>query len=196
MNTRTAALALTILSACENISTPADSGPSFLRATVQGAVDATYEGNGDFHVGNNPDAGIAIKFTLNSNGKGDANGQSFMLWRYGIGRPARGGYTLQIPNYTSKKWESFAAVYTRSVGNMHEAYVAQSGEVEITASTPDRVEGTFRFRGLRYSARELQGSGTPQGSGRPDVVDPNAPAIEVSGTFVAVPMSHEGSTWR
>ena len=197
MNTRIVAFALglAVLPSCESI-TPPDPGPSFLRATVQGAVDATYEGNGDFHVGGDRDAGIAIKFSLSSSGKDHANGQSFLLWRHGIGRPATGSYTLQAPNYTSKRWDSFAAVYTRRVGNIHEGYVAQSGEVEITLSTSNRVEGTFRFRGLRYYAREVQGAAPPQGSGRPDVVDPNAPAIEVSGSFVAVPMSQDGGVRR
>lgn len=174
--------------ACENTNAPPDTQPSFLRATVEGAVAATYEGTGDFHVGSGSRRGVSEKFTLNSKGAGAAQGQSFSLWRIGEGRPRPGSYTLQTPDYTSTRWSGFAAVYTRSVGNMHEAYVARSGEVVITASSEERVQGTFRFTAARYYAREIRGSNPPEGSGDPSVVDPRAPTIEVSGSFGATPL--------
>lgn len=185
------ALAITALAACQSDDPLGNNGPSWLRATLQGAVDANYQGTGHFHTGTNPSAGGSVTFTVYSEGTGDALHQWMMLYRQGGARPAEGVYPLELVDQADGAARGFAAMYRRVAGDTAETFAARSGEVTITTSTPDLIEGTFRFTGQRYNARTVRG--TPGGSsvGTASDPDPDAPTVEVSGSFRAVPATDQ-----
>jgi hypothetical protein len=179
-----------LMNACQGAH-PSDSGPggSFLRATLSGAVQTQYEGTGTFFNGGGPGSGSPPSFGLNSSGGASSRDQAFSLTRNQSGHlPERGTYPLQLPKPAAEQWPGFAAVYRRMVHDGVESYVSDAGEVTITSSSPHRVEGTFRFSGVRYCARTLRGL---EGACGPGEIDPNAPRIEVAGSFSAVPDTDE-----
>ena len=178
-----AMLIVLALTSCEGIGPTEQSAASWLRASFSGAVDQVYEGTGTFHTGSNPHQGISIKWSLHSEGTGAASGRTLMLYRQGHGRPERGTYTLGLVDQSDGKARGFTAFYMQVRGDTAEAFAARSGIVEITKSTKDRVEGTFHFTGVRYSARTVRG--TPGGQISGDPTNPTGPTIEVSGEFSA-----------
>lgn len=180
-----------LLVGCQSTEPAGPPQSSFLRANITGAVAATYEGTGDFWTGGNRELGRPMTFGINSQGRGSAEGHRFSLWRQREGRAGRGSYALSPPDYTREEWDSFAAVYSRVNGETMEAFVAQSGVITITASSPERVEGTFRFTGIRYCASSISGTPRTEGSCRPSEIDPEAPTLDVSGTFVAAQFEGE-----
>lgn len=167
--------------ACEGNGPAAGDDPSWLRATINGTVQANYEGTGDFHLGTNDRAGEAAGFSLYSSGTGAAIGQSFLLQRAGAEIPARGVYPLGLT-------DGFTARYIRQAAGSVQAFVAQSGEVEVLQSSPERIEGRFRLVGFRYCARDTGGSRAPEGPCTvPSATIANAPTIEVTGSFTVSP---------
>lgn len=158
---------------------------SFLHATVQGSVREEYRGTGEFGMDNLP-----TTFVLTSAGRGEAAGRSFSLRRpQQAGHPEAGSYPLVLPHQVASGGEAFTAIYTRAVGPGHESFISRAGTVEITRASPRRVEGTFRFEGVLCTAR------TPErqiGACDPARIPPDAPTVEVSGTFSAVPGTNVG----
>lgn len=174
-------LVVLALTSCDTGPTvPADA--SWLRASLSGPADPLFEGTGAFDTGSDPRRGVSIKWTLNSEGTSAAPGRTLMLYRQGDGRPERGTYTLGLVDQSNGKARGFTAFYMQIRGDTAEAFAARSGVVEITRSTTDRVEGTFRFTGVRYSARSTGGRG---GEVSGDPTNPTGPTIEVSGEFSA-----------
>lgn len=183
----TAVIAIPALfSACDQ---PTDSRDgSWLRAQVRGAVDATYEGTGYFHIGSDPRVGVSVKFTLNSDAVGEHAGQQFMLYRPGKGRPSKGVFPLGPLETESGSPEGFTAYYSRVVDGQYQAYTTRSGEVNVTESSGSRVEGSFRLIGVLYCRGST--SGVPDSDWwctGPNTLTPGAPEIEITGSFLAVP---------
>ncbi len=111
------------------------------------------------------------------------------LARYGLGLPAPGRYKLGLFDRSTPG--GFYAAYSRGAKNPSDtvfSYVSISGEVVITSSSSQRVEGTMHFTGAEYSAGWRTGR---TGSGSPDKVEANAPTIDVSASFTATPFSSE-----
>ncbi len=171
------------LTSCDGASPTDQTDASWLRASLSGAASPIYEGTGAFDTGSDPHRGVSIKWTLNSQGTGAANGRTLMLYRQGDGRPERGTYTLRLVDGSDGKARGFTAFYMQVRGDTAEAFAAQSGVLEIRRSTKDRVEGTFRFTGVRYSARAVNGRPGGDVTGTPS--NPTGPTIEVSGEFSA-----------
>jgi hypothetical protein len=170
---------------------PTGSNASFLRAEVTGAVQASYSGTGEFWMGGSAALQVPTTFGINSRLNVSASGETVSLWVLQDGRPAVGEYQLRLPDYSENQWQSFAAVYHHRQGGSMESFVAESGIVRITASSADRVEGTFQFTGVRYCAAS---AADRVGSCRPTEVDPSAPRNSVSGSFVASPASYDAVT--
>ncbi len=106
--------------------------------------------------------------------------------RYGAGRPMVGRYELGLPDRPyAGPGRGFYATYYRSLNDTSQAYVSVAGEIEITVSSPDHIAGSFRFTGTEYSAH--WGGGGRRGSGSPARIDPDAPTLQVTGSFSAVP---------
>ena len=187
-------LGLLLSGGCEEAEPLGGDGPSFLRADISGTVDLRYQGTGEFWMGGSREMGRPMTFGINS--RPDAgSSEAVSIWRLQEGRPAAGVYSLRLPDYGKDSWESFAAVYHHVTDGRAESFVARSGEVRVTASTADRVEGTFSFEGVRYCSRAVQGSERPTGSCQPHLVDAGAPTIRITGSFVTEPAQYE-ATWR
>jgi hypothetical protein len=164
-------------------------GGGWLRARVQGSVEAHhYEGSGYFLVNSDPRRGISVQFTLHSDGEGPYAGQWFLLYRAGKGRPAKGVYRLAPLDVQNGSPRGFTAYYSYvDEGKAYSyAYTALSGEVEVTESSGDRIEGVFRFRGVLYCSGATRGPPQKWCVG-PNTITPGAPEIEVTGSFAAVP---------
>ncbi len=181
-----------LLAACGHEGPLRSSGPQFLKASIAGSVQAEFEGTGDFHVGDDPRAGIRIQTSIVSRGVGASEGQRLVIYRRGAGRPGEGRYQVESLDLSSPQASGITAVYTRQTAGVVEFYAAQSGELVITESSKDRIAGHFRFTGFRYCASELQGSPTQRGPCRvPPTPIEGAPTVEVTGSFVAGPFDPE-----
>lgn len=170
------------LQGCESHSTEpaADASPQATQTTTGGASTVTFEGTGQFYATVSP-----LSFRLVSRAKGSSENQTLQLGRMNAGPPAVGKYPLGLRT-------EILAHFSRTGSNgTYEAFATSSGELEITASRPDRIEGSFRISGFRFCLREQQqaGSRTGEACTVPTAVDPSAPKVEVSGSFVAVPGS-------
>jgi hypothetical protein len=158
---------------------------SWLRADVRGAVTAEYEGLGEFWTGQHPTLGT--RFVVNSGATDRAGEQTVMLFRKGGGQPPAGTYPLSAVAPRDADSRGFTVLYFRAAGDTAESYGAAAGEVDITRSDEDRIEGKFRATAYRYSARALRGAPGGVATGSSGNLDPGAPRIEVSGSFRAVP---------
>lgn len=86
-----------------------------------------------------------------------AGSVSLTLCRQGGGAPARGQYAPGPVYPTSASPRGFTA-FLRATPRSTMPYAAVSGKVVVTVANRDRVEGTFRYIGTRYSARDLRGT--------------------------------------
>ena len=164
---------------CESHPTEPEADPS-VEAAANEATNLTFQGTGQFYAPAAPPS-----FRLVSRGTGSSENQTFQMGRMNAGRPEVGKYPLGLGT-------EIKAHFSRTVNNggTYEAFATSSGELEITVSRSDRIEGRFRISGFRFCQREQQsGSRTGVACTAPVADDPSAPKIEVSGTFVAVPGS-------
>lgn len=167
--------ALPALAACADTPTGPEGAPS-LTATIRGSVQDEFLGAGFFQRVE-PPAGAASPglFTIHSH---DAPlRQSFLLFREGDARPGPGRYPLAA---TAAGPVRFGAVYQRVTADRVEGFTAIAGELQVTVSREDRIEGSFRFTGVRNCL------GTPARLDCTTPLDPAQPRVEVSGSFVAV----------
>jgi hypothetical protein len=184
--------ALPALTACAESPTGSTEAPAFV-ATVRGSVRDDFRGSGWFHhhPGNPSPHVLPGAFSISSGTPLDP--ASFMLFREGPGLPGPGTYPLAATAAGSRR---FVAVHVRRLGDVLEGFTSTGGELRITVSTPDRIEGTFRFGGIRNCSGTVTSTGTAAGTPAPGSsarlscdhpIDPAQPAVEVTGSFVAVP---------
>lgn len=178
-------IALLVLTACSD--PVAGSNPGWLRASLAGTVAGSYVGSGDFLDQTDREEGPRRMFSLYSSTADLTSPQSFGLYRVNGNRPAVGRYELQLVDQSDSDAEGFFAIYSRSTESQVENFVAQSGEVVVTRSSRERLEGTFRFVGFRYCALPRLGSGQEGPCVPPAAPVEGAPTVEVTGSFSAVP---------
>lgn len=167
--------------ACGGAGPTAGGDSSWMKAVIQGSSAVTYQGTGSYGMDYMPRT-----FVLTSSGTGSATGQSFVLRRRQEAEtPGTGDYPIATPGAVGASADAFEVVYSRIDRGGHESFVAQSGAVVITRSSPDRVEGTFRFSAVPSCAR-IPSSG-PTGTCGVAYAS-GAPALEVHGSFVATPL--------
>jgi hypothetical protein len=149
-------------------------------ASVSGSVQDTYRGEGRFHVHAGLWDGI---FSITSLARPNSDAQVFSLFKLGTAAPAPGRYALTGAASPDNRQPHFAAQYLRRSGAFAEAFTAVDGELQITVATAERVEGTFRFRGVRDCM------GPPQDfrCSHAHPPDLSQPMVDVTGSFVAVP---------
>jgi hypothetical protein len=167
---------------------------SYFAASLSGAVEAEYQGRGEFHTGT---PGPSQKqFQITSTGVGTMSDQSFALTRWDGGRLAKGTYPLRLVGLSGygrggTQPQGITFQYFRN-GPVVEQFVAESGQLEITESSRKRMEGRFTFTGFRYCLREAVRSNPPVppvGPCTPATPSlPDAPRITVSGSFMATPL--------
>jgi hypothetical protein len=161
---------------------------------VDGAVQVSYQGNSQFSSAvNTALASRPVVFTLFSTGVGPSSDKTFQVYREGAGVPGVGTFPVGVGLPATS---AFNAVYTRvgATGETLEGYAASSGELVITVSRPERLEGNFRFTGFRYCSRT--GNGSEAACVVPRVPPAGAAAVRVSGSFVAVPYRSTTSNTR
>lgn len=150
----------------------------------------SYRGDGDFYEGPNTAEGLSMRFDLHSQA-GNAEGwQRFYLHRRGDGMPSPGSYALTAIDMSEPGARGVTALYLRKTGDVMEYYQTQSGELQVSAASGRRVEGTFRFNAFRYCV--IRPGGVQEGPCAP-VGEPIAGAatIEVTGSFSAVPLDED-----
>ena len=164
---------LGVISACE----AQPNGPTavgHLVASLQGDVAGSYAGTGQFSVGRNARAPQRpATFVLRSTGEASGKQEGFYLYRLGPHLPTPGLYSLGETN-------GFAARYERIHNGVREGYTAVMGDLEITAATSDRIEGTFRLTAV------LNCAGTISAMSCQAPAPLQAPRIEMTGSFTAV----------
>ncbi len=179
--------ALAVLGGCD-YNPVGYTGPSRFVASIEGSVTASYEGTGIFHT-TPPGLPRPFSFALQSQGTGSASNQGFEF--LAKERPATGLYELRQGNLLDGDF--LHAAFTVREGNTISRFAAQAGEVEITDSTPDRVEGTFQFTGVLRSICEESRSMGGHFLSCTGVTDHDPPTVRISGTFEAV--SGRRSRW-
>ena len=168
-----AALAALPLAGCGDGDALSPDGSMFV-ATVQGSVQESYRGTGQFQAspGDGSHPGM---FAIVS--RDPVGGQGFFLFREGTHTPRLGSYPLTTSVAGPNR---FGAIYSRRQGGVVEGFTATSGELVISTSLRGRIKGTFRFHGTRNCA------GTDTGISCTYPLDPGAPTVEVTGSFMAV----------
>lgn len=178
------ALLLLVFTACARDGTGA-AGPSWFRASLAGEVTKHYEGTGTFSF--DRDHGDSPRyFKIYSQAVDEAVEQNFSVRWPSDRRPAAGTYPL-VPHtdeYGSSQgvtalylWKTGDNVSTPSSG---ELYVATDGEIEITRSTVDELEGRITFSGVQVLK---QGPWYRERDDPRHQPDAGAPKIEAAGTF-------------
>ena len=176
-------LAASLAGACRD-GTAAE-GPSWFHASLSGEVSREYTGTGRFSSERDYADGPR-HFRIDSDGLDTVARETFFIRWPDARRPAPGTYALvaHTDDYGSPRGVTGVYLWQRgdNVSSPHagELYVAVEGTVEITRSSADEVEGTVRFSGIQVSKRDATGSRRDDPRHQPD---PNAPRIEVAGTF-------------
>lgn len=188
---------MAIVGAARSADRFAGPGASFFRANVTGAVVVEYDGTGSFSTGT-PGTGRQ-QFQVVSEASDASGAQSVSITRWDGGRLATGVYPVALVDVAA--WEGGAGPdgqprgltiqYRRVADGWSEHFVAAAGTLEITRSTGDIVEGTFRFSGFRFCAEQIVRSKPPAPRVGPcslpaETIE-GAPAITVNGSFSAVP---------
>lgn len=174
-----------LLTACELLGSLSEADRGLLTAAIRGTVAFNYEGTGEFYAGRDPRIGADPVLTVTSEGTGASSGQELILYGFAVVGDVRAYHLVSSANRVRQN--SFTAIYIRQVGETYEAYTSLSGEVVITRSDDAMLEGDIAFLGLRYCAVPVTGTGAFSGSCDPRTLNHDAPSIDVTGSFKAVP---------
>ena len=189
---RTVGLAMIplVVGACANPVGSEDMG--WLRATITDAREVQFEGTGWFseHPARDEPIRLPVRFTIASKGVGASVDQDLIILGMGAGVPPVGVYSLAPLEEDGGVLQGLTVYYSRHTDVLAESFTAVSGELEITLSNGDRIEGTFRYVGSRYCSSPSGLVTDYDGTffcGDPNTIDPSAPRVEVSGSFAVVP---------
>lgn len=154
-------------------------------ASLSGEVAGSYSGTGDFLSQTDRIEGPRQMFSLIS--QSDSLGsERFKFYLHNGTRPPVGRYPLQLIDLTDWSAHGFSAIYTRRDEHDFGYYAAETGFVEITVSTEDRVEGTFYLVGRQFCVGKRIDP-NPQPCANSWEPSPTAPTVEIQGSFSAVP---------
>ena len=166
-------MAVTLLACDSGPTAPEELGE--VTAFVEGGTaPAVFSGTGEFSVrrpslaSNRP-----VMLTISSTDRRGTPVQSLAITRVGSDLPTTGSYRIGGAG-------GFAAHYETLSATTREGFVAHAGELVITGMSPDRLEGTFRFRAWRHCVGTVA---MVTCEDRPRMGD--EPVIEVSGSFAA-----------
>jgi hypothetical protein len=172
------------LAACEE----PDGGPSYLRASLSGAVAEEYRGSAEWHVGS-PGAGKQLFQMISAGMATDSNDDQFALTWWDGGRMTEGRYPVALvdlgDHHDYRLINGLTIQYFRQVNGRAEQFVADSGFVEITRSDENEVSGTFTISAFRYCMMQKRTDyEAPECALRWQHVE-GTPRITVTGTFVS-----------
>jgi hypothetical protein len=161
-------------------------GPSWFRASVSGEISSDYEGTGDFYFNREEDRGPQRYFNIYSRGSRTDKEETFWFRWPNDNRPRTGTYALVPHTDRHGSPHGVTGIYHWRIGDNvtapanSELYVATGGSIQITRSTAEEIEGTIRFSGVQIGKR---GPLYPERDDPRYAPDPNAPKVEVSGSF-------------
>lgn len=176
----------TIISVAMGLTSCSESGPTgdepsgSFHATIQGTEGTiTYLGTGSFVTGLEVRGPSAHRFQLYSRGLGESEGHSIGLYRFGAEVPAVGVYELGPVDPQNPV--GFVAYHHRRSAEGLDSYVSLTGDVLVSLSTADRVEGTLSITAAQYCSLRADNSSW--------CVSPLSAMgnrqIEIAGSFVA-----------
>jgi len=155
--------------------------PTFLRASVTGAVESEIDAEARFY-------SVPQGSRLTSEPGWPRSGQGIFLDFYGAPRPARGVHVLSPTADFATRTSGTGALFARvREDGMWEAYMAVSGHIRITRSTRRILEGSFVLTALHYCVMEPFGEECDPAALQ--TVPPDTPSLTARGTFSAVPGS-------
>jgi hypothetical protein len=190
--------AVALLAGCDN--DPAGPGDdSFMTASISGATQVDYLGTAEFHVGNPPSGGE--RFQIVSVGRGGLANQGFAITRWDGGRLAVGTYPIALVDlatylqggappqgitlqYGRTRGAANPLTFNSESAPVEELFVADGGQLTITVSTPERIEGRFSVSGFRY----CPAPGNAPGCALPSSPLQGAPRLTVEASFAARPL--------
>ncbi|HKJ92219.1 MAG TPA: hypothetical protein VJ957_03575 [Longimicrobiales bacterium] len=192
-----ALLAAGAVSACGDSQPLGPPGPSYFTAEINGAVERQFDGQ-DFFAPDTPPSG-SVRFTIAAFQGQTADGQpieNINLTRYDGSRPPVGSYSLHlVPHSSDENNTGYAAYYWFRDGGLEYEFAADVGELVVTRSTSDYVEGHFTLDAFQYCVIDETTSPVtiryPVGQAQciiPDQAPADAPRIHVSGEFGVTPL--------
>jgi hypothetical protein len=184
-------LAVGLGSCGDRLAGPGDGGR--FHARISGDATAVYEGTASFAQGGGT-SGVPRYVTVISSGISASAGQTLFLWTRQDGRPQMGSYPFALPNDSSPRWLGFAGEYERIVNDVSEIYLADSGALTITDSSPGTLAGTFRMSAFLLCTRPNAAPFEGRSSGDCSVRNPSpaGPTIIIEGSFTAQPDTAKG----
>lgn len=177
-----AAAMTALLAACDRSPTPPRE--PVLRATVTGAVETTLEGPGEFTVGFRSIGGQVFEMTFYR--QDGTLPQLLTVTSWPGGRLDVGRHPVRL---TDDPIEEALTVLVIPRGQPLQLFAADSGEVVITRSFDNRVEGRLTLSAFRYCEYDPAAPPGPDECelpGSPPTM-PGLPRIRVTGTFAAIP---------
>ena len=182
------ALAVVLLAACEGRGVgPGE--PSWFQASLEGALQVSFQGTGDFAPLRDGDGDRTRYFMIFSESTSpDVRDAVYLRWPTAA-RPAPGRYPLVAHDHPRGSSHGVAALYHYGRGDnvsqpaVDETYVAQSGWVEITRSSRGVMEGRVSFTAAQVFKRTGM---TLQRNDLRETPAAGAPRIQVTGSFHAV----------
>jgi hypothetical protein len=178
----TAVLLLLAISGCGNRLPVEPESESWIRATITDDLGTwDLEASSHFFLGDTPS-----RFGLLSSHGTAEEWQSFFFWRRDDSLPPAGRYHFELPAHGYQRSAAFAGTVGVSTTERAVSYVAESGELVITLSTEERVEGSFDFMGRLLCVRPNRAPWS-EGFGvcSPYDVVPSDQFIRVVGSFSA-----------
>lgn len=185
------------LVACSSDQTSPNPAEGWLSAMIQTPAAAensknSYNGTGFFRSSADfpgwPDQAPEL-FFLYSAGAGDSEGKEFTITRNSAEPPAVGRYPIGWSEDGQWGWNVH---YTDIRGDSIEFFAATGGELEITDSSPERIEGRFTFQVVHglTCATEWRHEMIEPGE-FPELpcsmhLELDSPATEISGSFSVV----------
>lgn len=184
------------LAACEE----PGGGPSYLRASLSGAVVDDYHGNAEWHVGT-PGPGQQLFQIVSLGLATDSNDDQFALTRWDGGRLREGRHPVTLVDLGDGEDYRFqpkgiTIQYFRRVDGRMEQFVADSGFVEVTRSNSREVSGRFTITGFRYCMMEERTWNEAPECFRPWQEVHGMPRITVTGSFTATEYEDSGAILR
>ncbi len=195
-----------LLTSCDALF-PGDPPSPYFHATLQGAVQAEYEGTGGFSWGSRSWGSHSDELTIfNIHSLRVGGDESFSFQMFGSHyRAPAGSYPVTLDARRFRElgagqdpgpgWVLIQSLHVRDDG-AEELYVADAGTIEVTRSRAANytgyingdhgwVEGRFSFSAVRYCERGEGVDGYCVRLGDlPDRLPLDLPRIEVTGSFV------------
>lgn len=182
-------LSLGVTGCYEGTTDPAPRG--LFEAAITGHVVTDYQGSGDFSMGHGPSFTV---YHLRSEGEGASANQWFKIYHrtdpgddYFDGLIAEGTHPITLLDRRDRDARGTSVIFDRTEDGKVYRYIASDGSLRITESTTDRAAGTFTLTAFRYCEISKKRQSCPFPSSTPA----DAPTIDVSGSFTAVPAEKE-----